>query len=76
MRCSRAALAWKNATDCAKPSQRNFSSRLITTATPGVLVRLSQVDLEEGTEIVTESWRLCAPKRLLAAYDAEHPLPA
>ena len=42
---------------------------------PGVLVRLSQVDLEEVTEFVTESWRLCAPKRLLAAYDAEHPPP-
>ncbi|MGH3159843.1 MAG: MmcQ/YjbR family DNA-binding protein [Streptosporangiaceae bacterium] len=40
---------------------------------PGLLVRLSQVDLDEMTEIVTESWRLCAPKRLLAAYDAEHP---
>ncbi len=42
---------------------------------PGVLVRLSEVDLEEVTEIVTESWRLCAPKRLLAAYDVEHPTP-
>lgn len=40
---------------------------------PGYLVRPSQVDLDEMTEIVTDSWRLCAPKRLLAAYDAEHP---
>jgi hypothetical protein len=40
---------------------------------PGVLVRLSQVDLGEMTELVTESWRVCAPQRLLAAYDAEHP---
>jgi hypothetical protein len=40
---------------------------------PGLLVRLSRVDLGELAEIVTESWRLCAPKRLLAAYDAEHP---
>ena len=39
---------------------------------PGFLVRLSQVDLDEVTEIVTESWRLSAPKRLLAAYDSEH----
>jgi hypothetical protein len=36
---------------------------------PGLLVRLSQVDLDEMTEIVIESWRLCAPKRLLAAYE-------
>lgn len=40
---------------------------------PAVLVRLSWVDLDEMTELVTESWRLSAPKRLLAAYDAEHP---
>jgi hypothetical protein len=40
---------------------------------PAVLVRLSQVDLDEMSELVTESWRLCAPKRMVAAYDAEHP---
>jgi hypothetical protein len=40
---------------------------------PAVLVRLSRVDLDEMTELVTESWRVCAPKRMLAAYDAEHP---
>jgi hypothetical protein len=28
---------------------------------PAVLVRLSQVDLDEVTELVTESWRICAP---------------
>jgi hypothetical protein len=42
---------------------------------PGMLVRLSQVDLDEMSELVIESWRLCAPKRMLAAYDAEHPPP-
>jgi hypothetical protein len=26
------------------------------------------------TELVTEAWRLSAPKRMLAAYDAEHPV--
>jgi hypothetical protein len=36
---------------------------------PGILVRLSQVDRDEMTELVIESWRICAPKRLLAAYD-------
>jgi hypothetical protein len=40
---------------------------------PGVLVRLSRVDLEHMTELVIESWRLCAPKRMLAAFDDEHP---
>jgi hypothetical protein len=40
---------------------------------PAVLVRLSQVDLDEMTELVTESWWVSAPKRLFAASDAEHP---
>jgi hypothetical protein len=40
---------------------------------PGLLVRLSKVDLAELAEVVTESWRLCAPKRLLVARDVEHP---
>jgi hypothetical protein len=37
---------------------------------PGVLARLSQIDLDEMAELVTESWRICAPKRMLASYDA------
>jgi hypothetical protein len=34
---------------------------------------LDRIDLDEMTELVTEAWRLCAPKRMLAAYDADHP---
>ncbi len=40
---------------------------------PAVLVRLGEIDVDELGELVAESWRLNAPKRLLAAYDAEHP---
>jgi hypothetical protein len=40
---------------------------------PGILLRLSQVDLDELTELVTEAWRTCAPARLRTAYDTEHP---
>jgi hypothetical protein len=36
---------------------------------PMVLVRLELVDPEELRELVIESWRRRAPKRLLAAYD-------
>jgi len=43
---------------------------------PAILVRLSQVDLGEMTELVIESWRICASTRLLAAYDLEHPPPS
>jgi hypothetical protein len=42
---------------------------------PTVLVNLPAIELDELTELITESWRLKAPKRVLAAYDAEHPLP-
>jgi hypothetical protein len=40
---------------------------------PAVLVRLGEVDRDELTELITESWRLNAPKRLLATFDKEHP---
>jgi len=40
---------------------------------PAVLVRLGEVDREELSELITESWRLNAPKRLLAIFDKEHP---
>jgi hypothetical protein len=35
-----------------------------------VSVRLATVDPAELTELVVEAWRLTAPKRLVAAYDA------
>ena len=39
---------------------------------PTVLVHLEAVGLDELEELITESWRLKAPKRVLAAFDAEH----
>ena len=36
-----------------------------------VLTRLAGVDRDELFELVAESWRLRAPKRLVASYDAE-----
>ena len=35
-----------------------------------VLVRLGAVDREELSELLADSWRLRAPKRLVAAFDA------
>ena len=37
---------------------------------PYVLVRLDVVDSGELAELLEDAWRLRAPKRLLAAYDA------
>lgn len=38
-----------------------------------VLVHLDAIEVDELTELITDSWRLKAPKRVLAAYDAAHP---
>ncbi len=40
---------------------------------PVVLVNLPAVDVEELTEVIVDSWRVKAPKRVLAAH--EHELP-
>jgi hypothetical protein len=39
---------------------------------PIVLVDLDGVDIDEATELITESWRLRAPKRAVAAWDETH----
>jgi hypothetical protein len=38
---------------------------------PYVLVRLEAVDPEELAELLEEAWRLRAPRRVVAEYDAE-----
>jgi hypothetical protein len=38
---------------------------------PYVLVRLAHVDPGQLRELIEDAWRLSAPKRVLAAYDAE-----
>lgn len=40
---------------------------------PYVLVRLEAVDPTELAELLEEAWRLRAPKRVIAAYEAESP---
>lgn len=40
---------------------------------PIVLVRLDVVDHDEAVELITESWRVRAPRRDVAVWDAEHP---
>jgi hypothetical protein len=39
--------------------------------TPIVLVRLEAVDDDEAVELITESWRLRAPKALVRLWDGE-----
>jgi len=39
---------------------------------PIVLIRLSRIGRRQLAEVLEEAWRQVAPKRMLAAYDAEH----
>ena len=39
---------------------------------PMVLIRFAGVDADELGELIVESWRLRAPVKLRAAFDAEH----
>jgi hypothetical protein len=39
-----------------------------------IRIELDRVDPEELTELVTEAWRLTAPKRLVKAFDEAHPV--
>ena len=34
-----------------------------------VVVRLAALDHQEMTELVTDAWRMCVPKKVAAAYD-------
>jgi hypothetical protein len=36
-------------------------------------VRLDAVDSDELTELLTDAWRVRAPAKVRAAFDAEHP---
>ena len=51
-------------------------SRFFTAAhyagTPILLVRLEAVDVDEASEVVTESWRLRSPRPLVKSWDAAH----
>jgi hypothetical protein len=40
---------------------------------PTVLVRLEEVGVDELTELITDSWLIKAPKRVLKAYLDAHP---
>jgi hypothetical protein len=40
---------------------------------PTVLVRFGAVDVDDLTDVLTESWRIRAPKRVRTAFDADRP---
>jgi hypothetical protein len=58
----------KRAMIAAEP--RKFSTTSHYDGHPIVLVDLAAVDVDEATELITESWRLRAPKKLVTAWEA------
>ena len=61
----------KDALIAAEP--RKFSTTPHYDGHPIVLVDLVAVDVDETAELITESWRLRAPKKLVKEWDATHP---
>ena len=61
----------KHAVISAEPTK--FSTTPHYDGHPIVLVDLAAVDRDEATELITESWRLRAPKKLVKEWDAAHP---
>jgi hypothetical protein len=41
---------------------------------PAVLVRLETIDVDELEEVLTDAWRSQAPRKLVRAFDEQHPL--
>jgi len=61
----------KHALIAAEPT--TFSTSPHYDGHPMVLVDLQTVKLEEAAELITESWRLRAPKTLVKEWDAANP---
>jgi hypothetical protein len=40
-----------------------------------IAIQLDRVDEDELRELTIEAWRMTAPKRLVKAWDEEHPVP-
>jgi hypothetical protein len=50
-----------------------FSEGWASATTAWVTIRLDRVEADEVFELVAEAWRLNAPRRVIAAFDAAHP---
>jgi hypothetical protein len=53
------------------PGLAAFSTTPYYDGYPMVLVRLDTVEVDELTELLTESWRLHAPAPMMEAFDAD-----
>ena len=70
-----ALVVWVESVDDKERLIESEPSKFFTTdhydGQPIVLVRLDAVDVDEATELITDSWRERAPKRVVRQFDAE-----
>jgi hypothetical protein len=51
-------------------SEEGFAFSVPDKGIPAVLVRLAAIEVDELTEMLTDAWRIQAPKALVAEFDA------
>jgi hypothetical protein len=56
---------------CVATDPDTFSEGWASATAAWISVRLEQADAQEVFELLAEGWRMNAPKRVVAAYDAE-----
>ena len=56
---------------CVATDPETFSNGWTSVTTAWISVLLERVDPQEVFELLAEGWRMNAPKRVVAAYDAE-----
>ena len=68
-----ALVVWVSSEEEKAAMIASYPSRFFATAhyagTPILLVRLEAVDVKEASEVVTESWRLRAPRPLVKSWE-------
>jgi hypothetical protein len=57
---------------CVATDPATFSDGWTSATTAWIRVQLERADPDEVFELLSEGWRMNAPKRVVAAYDAEH----
>jgi hypothetical protein len=71
-----ALVVWVESTEDKEALTTSEPDKFFTTAHYDgqaiLLVRLAAVDAEEATELITESWRLRAPRSLVRTWGATH----
>jgi hypothetical protein len=53
--------------------ERKFFTEPHYNGFPAVLVRLEAIDVDELEEVLTDAWRSQAPRKLVRAFDEQHP---